>query len=325
MMTLAAGWLVLVSFTAMMAGCTPGSIEETGVTVNSGANAAWLGVEWVHTLHSDEEIADLAAALRDRQINTVYVFVSYLKADGDFNPTYAYAGHFVEAMRSVGPELDIQAWVGLPLQYADLGDPTVREGVVEFCAEILETAPFDGVHLDPEPVASDDADLLLLLDEIRNEIAPDSVLSIATRRIMPVCPDAEVGVLTKYAWRASYYQEIADRVDQIAVMIYDSALPLPGLYRCWTRVQVRGVIRALDGRETQVFFGVPTSEERTRTHSPRAENMMSGLRGVVDGLAESDVSDGLAVGVAIYPYWDTSEAEWDTYERLWLGLADANP
>lgn len=77
--------------------------------------------------------------------------------------------------------------------------------------------------------------------------------------------------------------------------------------------------RATDGQNVALLFGVPTSEEKTRTHWPNAENMHSGLEGVLDGLAVADAMPRGAKGVAVYPYWETDEAEWDTYKSLWLG------
>ena len=83
--------------------------------------------------------------------------------------------------------------------------------------------------------------------------------------------------------------------------------------------QVLEIGRATSGQKVAVFFGVPTSEERTRTHWPNAETMQSGLEGVLDGLNAADARPSGEIGVAIYPYWETDEVEWATYKTLWLG------
>jgi hypothetical protein len=82
---------------------------------------------------------------------------------------------------------------------------------------------------------------------------------------------------------------------------------------------VVGISQALHGTGVELFFGVPTSEEKTATHRPEAENMASGLLGVIDGLNDAAARPSATTGVAIYPYWETDDAEWAAYDRLWLG------
>ncbi len=322
--------LVLLGLAAFGRGCIfRPATNDTGAHFSQGTNATWLGVEWVQESHGNDRIAALADDLDQRQIRYIFVFTSYLRPDGEFSPTYSYAAEFVRALRAIQPELSIQAWLGLSLNqpqllgsrygYVDLSDPTTRQKIAAFSADLIHQAGFNGVHLDPEPVPTDDADVLALLDEVRLVIGPNSTLSMATRRIWPVLSDVALPFIGQVAWRASYYREIAKRVDQIAVMTYDSGLPLPGLYRLWARFQVIGISRAVDDMGSDLFFGIPTSEEKTWTHWPNAENMTSGLQGVIDGLNDLDARPSVVTGIAIYPYWETEPTEWATYESLWLG------
>ncbi|MGC8880554.1 MAG: glycoside hydrolase family 18 protein [Anaerolineae bacterium] len=322
--------VTLLSLAALGRGCIfRPATNFPGAHFNRSANAAWLGVEWVNEPHESHEITALANELDRREIRYVFVFASYLRPDGEFNPTYSHAAEFTRALKGIQPGLNVQAWIGLPLNrprllggrhgYVDLGNATTRQRIVEFCADLISQGGFDGVHLDPEPVPTDDLDVLTLLDEVRHTIGPHSILSIATRRIWPVFSDASLPLIGQVAWRASYYREIAKRVDQIVVMTYDSGLPLAELYRQWVRFQVIVISRAIDDIDVDLFFGIPTSEEKTWTHWPNAENMKSGLQGVIDGLNDADARPSAVTGVAIYPYWETDAAEWATYESLWLG------
>lgn len=68
-----------------------------------------------------------------------------------------------------------------------------------------------------------------------------------------------------------------------------------------------------------LFFGVPASEERTWTHRPYAENVRSGLQGIVAGLNDAEARPGAVGGVAIYPEWEMDSGEWAAYEALWRG------
>jgi hypothetical protein len=291
--------------------------DHPGSHFNRATNAAWLSVDWVNAPHSPEEIEALAATLQAREIRYAFVYTSYLKPEGHFNPTYDHAPAFVQSIHATYPELNVQAWIGLPLHVVDLGDTAVRYQIAAFCAERVREAGFDGVHLDPEPVSSGDRDVLALLDEVREEIGPQADLSIAARRIVPIFPNVHWPLVGRFAWHTGYYREVAGRVDQVAAMTYDSGLPSAALYRHHMRFQTIDLSRAIEGTGAELFIGIPTSEERTRTHRPRAENVESGLRGVVDGLNDAQARPAQVTGVAIYPYWETDEAEWAIYEELW--------
>ncbi len=290
-----------------------------GAHFNRGTNAAWLGVEWVSRPHAADEIRELSAALAQQQITTIYVYTSYYKPEGTFNPTYGYAEEFVTALKNVAPDLSVQMWIGLPLQTMNLHSKSVRREVVEFCADLVRDAGFDGLHVDPEPVEDGNTAVLALLDELREALGPDTTLSIAGRRIWPLFPTVHWPLVGQWSWSAPYYQKIARRVDEIAVMVYDSALPMPALYRQWTKFQVITLSRTLVYSDVRVFIGIPTSEEATRTHNPKAETMRSGLEGVIAGLNDWATWTKTITGVAIYPYWETDAAEWEAYQGLWLG------
>jgi hypothetical protein len=295
---------------------------------NMGRNAAWLGVEWSMEPHTSEQIAVLAADLRVRQISTIFVYVSYLKPDGAFNPTYAYAAEFVLKLKASNSALDVHGWLGVPLRapqgaplasgYVDLSDATARGKIAEFSRFAVHDLGFDGVHLDPEPVASGDAMLLTLLDEVRAAIGSQARMSIAAREITPLLPEADLIVNRWFTWRADYYREVAARVDQIAVMAYDSHASSGWLYEQWVRFQVVGLTTSLRDADVDVLLGISTSEERTSSHDPAAENMSTGLAGLISGLNDLDAKPDMITGVAIYPFWETNAEEWATFQELWL-------
>jgi hypothetical protein len=147
----------------------PGT-HHPGSYFNRGRNAAWIGVEWAREPHPAQAIAALAHDLRRRQIRYVFVYTSYLRPDGTFNPTFAHLADFVSQLRRAYPLLHIQAWIGLPLEYVDLSDAATREKIVWFCVNVVRTTGVDGIHLDPEPVPTDEENVLLLLDELREAL-----------------------------------------------------------------------------------------------------------------------------------------------------------
>ncbi len=318
--------IVVILLTLRACFFRPGT-QLSGGHFNRGRNAAWLGVEWSMESHSREQISQLAHHLRDHQISTAYVYVSYLKSTGLFNPTYAYAKDFVAELKVAYPEVDVQAWFGIPVQtlpgtpgpsgYIDLADSTLRARIVELSRYAVNELGFDGVHLDPEPVISGEANLLQLLDEVRRGIGT-ARLSISGREITPLLPEADIVINRWFTWRADYYREIAQRVDQIAVMVYDSHAPVTWLYEKWMQFQIIALTNSLKDTAADLFIGIPTSEERTTSHDPAVENMVSGLSGLLIGLNDLESRPERVTGVAIYPYWETSDDEWAQYRAVWL-------
>jgi hypothetical protein len=323
---LAAG-VVLALAALFVRGCIwrPGT-QQPGAYFNRGQNAAWVSVDWSKDAHTPEEIGALAAEMGRHQVRTLFVYVSYLKPGGYFNLTYAHAAEFVRAYKAAQPGAVIEAWIGIPLDkptistpgYVRIDDPTVRRMIAGFCRQLVTEMGFDGVHLDPEPIPSGDEDTLLLLDEVRAAIGPGKLLSLAAREVIPFWNDAPLPPALGL-WQAGYYRRIAGRVDEVAAMTYDSTMPTSWLYEHWLRLQVVGITRAIRGVPARLLFGVPTSEEETWTHRPRAENMRSGLRGLIAGLNDADAATDSVTGVAVYPHWETDAAEWAEYDKLWLG------
>ncbi len=304
-----------------------------GSYFNRGHNAAWLGVEWSLELHTTDEVEALAIGLQQHQIDTIFVYVSYLKPTGSFNPTYDHAHDFVAALKQAAPHIEVQGWVGVPVKvppgtpvasgYVDLSDPAVHKTIADFCRLVVQDLGFDGVHLDPEPVLSGNADLLTILDEVRSAVGPKAHLSIAGREITPLLPEADLVWNRWFTWRGDYYREVARRVDQIAVMAYDSHAPIGWWYEQWLRHQVVDLSGSLKNTTAQIYLGISTSNEKSSSHDPMIENMSNGLRGVVSGLNDADTQPGKITGVAIYPYWETTDEEWQTYTKLWLGQAQS--
>lgn len=312
--------LVLTAFLCRACMLRPSS-NHFGSHFNQSQNAAWLGIEWVNEPMTEEAVATLVQDLAALQINTIFVYVSYYK-NGTFNPSYPYAEDFLEKFKAATRDIRVLAWIGLPLgneadNLVDLSNQDTRQNTVAFSKEMMGLG-FDGIHLDPEPAIDGDENLLLLLEETRLGMG-EGILSIATPRIWPVFPNF-AWPSTLPMWRSDYYREVAKRVDQIAVMVYDSAMPFTPLYWQWSRFQTIHVSQALKDSKIEVFIGIPTSEEATLTHRPSAEHMESGLKGTIAGLNDNSASPEVITGVAIYPYWETDNAEWDIYRDLWLGV-----
>lgn len=281
--------------------------------------AAWIGIQWAMEPHTDAEIHQFAAELQSRRIRYGYFYLSYLKPDGNFNPTYAHAADFTKRMREAAPEITLLAWIGVPIQGKNAAGKTInrlesaatRNQIAAFAAMTVRDLGFDGVHLNAELIPDGDRALLSTLSNIRRELPDGALFSAAVHalRLTEAVTFVPYPTVTHHS-SAAYLQEIAALVDQVALMAYDSGLPVPADYRRWMIYQVREAAAALSGSTAQLIIGIPTSAEWTPSHQTQGETLDAALWGMQTGLAQSPSPDRLH-GIAVYPYWETSAGEWE--------------
>ena len=296
-------------------------------TLSTGPNAAWFAHEWVGAEQSDERYSELAARLTDNRIVDAYFHVGPLQADGTIAPgRYRAATRLLRELYSGAPAIRPQAWIGQveksgggPL---DLSRAEVRTVIVATAARFLDLG-FAGIHVNIEP-STGNPHLLELLAEIRDRTAQRrATLSIAADELEPI---AGIAWLTRVAgtragfWTEAYYRAVLARVDQVAVMMYDTGLPTDWLYGALVKWQT-AAIRAIAGPGVTVYIGVPTYEERRLSFHPGAENMRTALRGIRQGLHDVPPGARARFGVAIYADWTTDDAEWRQYRANWLGIS----
>ena len=288
-------------------------------------NAAWISVDWTSQPIDQDAVTRLAENATARELHYLFPFTTYVKADGSFSPSHAHAAEFVSRFRQSNQDTLLLAWIGVPLAnrgglgidgWVDLADPAARQEIVAFCAQLVDEAGFSGVHLDAETVRNYDRQYLTLLQEVKDAIGPSRILSIAGNDWKPTILD-RAPVVGGYKWSGRYWRMVADRVDQIAVMSYDSFTFHPALYRLWMREQVRGITKSLAGADVELLMGLSISRERTSTHRPRTENMQSGLAGICAGLSHQSRDSHPVTGVAIYAEWEADAGDWQTWED-WL-------
>lgn len=299
--------------------------QPQGATFNEGRNAIWLAHTWVGDEHSRAEIETVSATLAARGFRYLYLHAGPLEADGTVPPErYRYASGFLAVAKASQPDMVLLAWLG-GLNRAtgdgdlDLTDPRVRANIVS-TAQGLVNEGWDGIHLNIELLPTGRQDYLTLLAELREALGPRAFLSLAGQRLwlLPT-PLAPLPKLSEFIWDAPYLRAVAARVNQVAVMTYDSALPLPNLFIQYQRAQTRELVKALaDAGDLELLVGVPTYSDKRWNFNEAAENMGSGLQGVIEGLQDLPERKPFA-GVAIYAHWTTGEQQWQTYRRMWLG------
>lgn len=284
----------------------------------TATNALWARHQWVGEAHTEAEYEAFAALLRQNKISDVFFHAGPLEADGSVPAQkYAHAKELTEAMRRLAPGVRTQAYLGQTREHGDdgilrLDESAVRDRIVE-TGRTLVGLGFDGIHYDIEPVFPNDEAFLDLLVRTR---PVTKLLSVSVEQ--PTIVDELSPVLREFPGyparpTSSYLKKLAARVDQVAIMTYDTEQPtqaMVGRHFAWHTTHVLELI----GDQVTVFMGVPTYTPET---AGWAENLPTALRGVRLGIDALPRQPLRPYGVAIYPEWTTSPREWTEYQAGW--------
>ncbi|MBU1992110.1 MAG: glycosyl hydrolase family 18 protein [Patescibacteria group bacterium] len=293
--------------------------HHDGAHFNKGTNAIWVKHSWVSEAKTFQEIEEFITFLASKQITNVFMHVGPLDSDGSI-PDYRYAEaeNFLDVAHRITKRMKFQAWVGQIRSKIDLDDPDVRKNIAVVSRKLTNSIGFDGIHFDIEPVGDGDEAFILLLEDVRYEIPEGKIISVALSELIP----RSIVTLLSPFWELEnynsekYYKQVAKYADQVVAMTYDTSIDDEWLYRFLVRHQLIAATRALDDKE--VFIGIPTYDDIKAGFNPAVENIRTGLLGIVDGLNNLRSDKDSFAGVAIYSNWETDQAEWNTYDELWL-------
>ena len=298
--------LLLLAFIAFL--FTPPMPEDSSLGRADLRLSTWLSVSWSMYPHEAFELIELAERLQALAVDDVYVYVSYLKPEGKFNRTFDFAREFVAALKRYSPDLRAFAWIGVPVSIEGddrinrLASAEIRRTIADFSRYAIADLGFAGLHLNAELVADGDNWLLETLAAIR-EALPERAFLSATAH--PLRLEKPVTIMPYPAlahhWSRAYFQRVAQSVDQIVLMAYDSGLVFPRDYLNWMRYQVERSQEALQNDPTDLIIGASLSAEWTRSHQTQAETLRLALAGMKLAMAER------LDGIAIYPFWETTE------------------
>ncbi|MEV5545445.1 hypothetical protein AB0L35_04790 [Streptomyces sp. NPDC052309] len=320
--------LVLALLLPLLAAETALRINYTGDPADGttrNRDAFWLGHAWVDGRKDDADVTALARRLKSTGIRDLYVHTGPLEHDGTL-PTSLYprARRLTEAVHRELPGVRVQAFLGdvLATEGPDgmrLERAATRAAVVRSAGQVLDVG-YDGVHLDLEPLHSGDRDYLSLLDDLRGLTrARDAQLSVAAHQIDPLPAFHSVwGTLTGHPkwWSQEFFGQVARRVDQIAVMSYDTMQPLESTYGGYVAQQTSLALEVTPPT-TDLLMGLPFFHENRFGHWNHAETVSAAVRGVRLGLSRTD-ADRARFGVALYIDFAATEADWKAYREGWV-------
>ena len=143
-----------------------------GKSGNHGQNGLWLRYTWYFGLRSPEEMHRLSGRLREEQIHDAYFHVRYINANGKLHFHYqASARRLTNMLHREAPGVRLFAWVYIGGEgekpYVDIGNPVIRQRIIQEAQWLLKDCGFDGIQWDYEVCHNNDQRLLALLKETR--------------------------------------------------------------------------------------------------------------------------------------------------------------
>jgi hypothetical protein len=316
--------LVLPALTAAVALRADYAGDLKDGTRTRGRDAIWLGHAWVDGRKTDADLRAFAAQIKGTGIRDLYVHTGPLEHDGSLRAArYPRARWLTDAVHHALPGIRVHAWLGDVLatetpEGMRLDRAAVRTAVVRTAAQVLDVG-FDGVHFDLEPLHSGDRDYLSMLDRLRGLTrARDALLSVAAHQIDPLpALHSVAGGLTGHPkwWSQRFFAEVARRVDQIAVMSYDTGMPMQSLYGGYVAQQTELALEVTP-KSTDLLMGLPFYHENRIGHVGSAESVAAAVRGARLGLGRTDIGRR-AFGVALYVDFAAEPGDWAAYRAGW--------
>ncbi|MDT0327435.1 hypothetical protein [Nocardiopsis lambiniae] len=303
--------------TRLLAGVAAIAVVLAGVGVllaaqYSGTPAAWAlsqGTDAVR-VESEKDAEALGPLLDTGSVDTVYVLVGEIDADGAIEP--APDVEAILARVAAHPDVRALAWLrhvteGSSL-LVDRFDRQAREVLAPAVAEAAEG--FAGAHLEIRPVTVNDPSLPTLMEMVREELGEEAVLSVRAHHVEPVpggrIPSFIVNREEKY-WSQGYLARVAENADEVVLPGTGAEMPMDSLYGGFMVRQVTESVSAVRAREGLTLrFGVPAEGGEES-----AETALSAIR---LGMTRADVPEGLRLGVVL-----SDPAQTTAYTSGWLG------
>lgn len=284
-----------------------------------GADAVWLGHAWVDGRKTDADVTALVRRLRGGGVRDLYVHTGPLGFDGSLDRgLYPRADWLITALHRAVPGIRVQAWLGQVIdgEGPGLNMAATDDRMQQSFGQALD-AGFDGIHLDLEPLHSGDQAFLRILNRAHLLTTErHRVLSVSVPQTDPLPGLHLLGAaLVNHPkwWSTGYLSEVADRVDQVAVMAYDSGMPTRTLFTGYMEQQTRLALGAVPP-SVDLLIGLPAYYEDSMNHHGSAETVPAAIRGV--RLADTG---RMKFGVALYVDFAATPADWAAYHHDWAG------
>lgn len=331
--TLIPGAIVLAAFLFWRYPPWPPGLDVVDGRDDRGSNGIWLQHGWladddwfarngkqdrIPQFRNPDRLRALAQLLSRHHITELFPHLCPTRPDGALPGTDPAQ---VERFLDVFAGARVLPWIGGTRSTQAFPEQADwRATFVRTAADLLRAHPrLAGVHLNIEPCETGAADFLRLLEELRVALPAGKRISVAAYP-----PPTALHPFPGVHWSQAYYAAVAERVDQLAVMMYDTALKEPYAYQ---RLMADWTVECLtwSGR-TEVLLGLPAYDDvGVGYHHREAENLADALMGIHAGLARFDAPPANYRGVALYCEWEMDDEEWRRLREHFLRPPPSEP
>ncbi|GAB3719134.1 hypothetical protein [Nocardiopsis nanhaiensis] len=309
----AAVLLVFAGASALLAYQYSGTPEEWAAS--QGADAAWVG-SW-------DDTDALEELLGTGGVDTLYVYAGEVDPAGnvDREPD---TDALLSWLAADFPEVRALAW----LRHEESGSSLIRDRfeseeratLVPQVAEV-GTDGFDGVHLEVRPVTVNDPSMPALVDELREELGEDPVLSVQAHHVelMPGgrVPSFVAGGEEKY-WSKGYLERVTENADEVVLPGVDAGMPVTGMYGGFMVRQVTESVSALRTRDdVTVRFGIPAYSSERWGPDRGNETSLTAIAAVRLGMSQAEAPETMALGVSLYLVDEAEQGDLAAYRTAW--------
>ena len=274
---------------------------------SSGHDGLWLGPGSVADVAGRGR---LAARIRASGVADVYVPAGPVSATGELAPAPGTAS-FVSWFRRTFPHVQVCAWLTgtVGRGHLDLDDGATQRALVASARSRLR-AGFTGISYDLAPVASGDAGLLAVLDQTR-ALHP-AVLSVDTPKLEPLTGmglPAALIMRHPVFWASAYLGQVASRVNQVAVLGFDTGMPLSSWYSGYVERETSVALHAVPAR-VGLVMAAPAN-------GGSDESVAATIHGARVALTATGRRQAL-FGVGLYTAGTATASDWAAYQADWV-------
>jgi hypothetical protein len=275
---------------------------------SSGHDGLWLGPGDVAGRPAAR--TQLAARIRASGVADVYVPAGTFGASGGLTPAAGTAS-FVSWFRRTFPHVQVCAWLTgtVGRGHLNLDDGATQQALVASAGSRLR-AGFTGISYDLAPVASGDAGLLTVLDQTR-ALHP-AVLSVDTPKLEPLTGmglPAALVMRHPVFWTSAYLGQVASRVSQVAVLGFDTGMPLSSWYSGYVKRETSVALHAVPA-SVGLIIAAPAN-------GGSDESVAATIHGARVALTATGRRQAL-FGVGLYTAGTATASDWAAYQADWV-------
>lgn len=287
-------------------------------------NGLYLTPTWLQATKSDAEVGALVKSVASLGMTQLF-----LPAKGFGLEQRAGLDRFRAIARGIDPRVRVLAMIGRRVcgqskeACFDASDAE-KQRRLEATATDLWSAGFDGVQIDFEPVPDGDDVFVVILGRLRAARPPGKTLSLAGYFVQPddanrsrfhPRPQSNAPLLQ---WTPGYYRRLLALVDQVMVMVYDTALTHPDEYRAFVAWQVSTMLDLVRPNRVGIQIGLPSDVPgRTGLYDRAAENLRTGIDGVAEALHDGGGQCPSGFGITVFAEGGFSPALRQSFRDTW--------